>query len=148
VAPRGRTRLFDRAHCFTRCTEGTSALPEKEKIAPNQKSWPETAERMGVKRRPKRKRLPEERGITEQSIGVTKGKRRRIHQDPYAGGERSGKRTKPDALSATANARARANAAPSPTPSPFPGAATPRPQFFPHTLPRFSRSRFLANLVI
>jgi hypothetical protein len=75
----------------------TRALPEKERIAPNQKSWPEMAERMGVKQAPKWKRLPEERGITEKSIGIAKGKRRRIHQDPYAGGERlafgHGKRT-------------------------------------------------------
>jgi hypothetical protein len=93
-------------------TQGTSALPHKDQIAPNQKSWTETAERMGVKRAPKRKRqrLPEERGLTEQSIGVAKGKRRRVHEDPYAGGERSGKRAKPDALSAAANALARASA--------------------------------------
>jgi hypothetical protein len=91
---------------------------------PNQRSWPETAERMGVKRAPKWKRLPEERGITEQSIGIAKGKKRRIHEDAYAGGEQSGKCAKPDALSATANARARANVAPfsnAPSPTvPFP----------------------------
>ena len=34
-------------------TQGTSALPHKDHIAPNQKSWTETAERMGVKRAPK-----------------------------------------------------------------------------------------------
>ena len=55
-------------------------------------------------------RLPGERGLSERSIGVTKGKRRRIHDDPYAGGERSGKRAKPDAVSAKANANARAHA--------------------------------------
>ena len=64
----------------------------------------ETAERMGVKRAPKRKRLPEERGLTERCVGVAKGKRRRVHSDLYAGGERSGKCVKPDTLSATANA--------------------------------------------
>ena len=106
-------------------TRGTSALPEKEWIAPNQKSWPETAERMGVKRAPTRKRLPEERGITERAIGAAKGKRQRIHQDPYAGGERSGKRAKPDALSAEANARARANAAASPM-IPIPPSQVPQ----------------------
>jgi hypothetical protein len=105
--------------------KGTSALPEKERIAPNQKSWPETAERMGVERAPKRKRLPEERGITEKSIGIAKGKRRRIHQDPYAGGERSGKNAKPDALSAMANVRACTNAAPSPI-VPFPPSQVPQ----------------------
>ena len=46
----------------------------------------------------------------EQSIGAAKGKRRRVHEDPYAGGKRSGKRAKPDALSTTANALARASA--------------------------------------
>jgi hypothetical protein len=81
-------------------------LPEKDVIAPNQKSWPETAECMGVKRAPKRKCPPEERGLTAQSIGVAKAKRH-IHTDPYAGGERSGKRAKPDAMSAAANRCAR-----------------------------------------
>jgi hypothetical protein len=62
---------------------------------------------MGAKRAPKRKCIPEERGLTAQSvIGVTKAKRR-VHTDPYAGGERSGKRAKPDAMSAAANRRAR-----------------------------------------
>ena len=42
----------------------------------------------------------------EQSIGIAKGKRRRVHEDPYAGGERSGKHVKPNALSAVANALA------------------------------------------
>jgi hypothetical protein len=60
-------------------TEGTSTLLEKEWITPNQKSWPETAKRMGVKRVAKWKQLPEERGITKQAIGVAKGKRWRIH---------------------------------------------------------------------
>lgn len=89
---------------------GNRAFPDKEQIPPNQKSWPETAERMGVKRAPKRKRLPEERGQTERSIGPIKGKRQRrlIDDDPYAGGERSGKRAKSDAMSAAANAHARA----------------------------------------
>ena len=109
-------------------TQGSSALPEKDVLAPNQKSWTETAERMGVKRcAPKRKCLPEERGMTAQSIGVAKGKRRRVHSDPYAGGERSGKRAKPDATSAAANARARACAIP-------PSATAPTPSEAPQTL--------------
>jgi hypothetical protein len=83
-------------------------LPEKDVIAPNQKSWPETAKRMGAKCTPKRKCPPEERGLTAQSMGIAKTKaKRRIHTDPYAGGERSGKRAKPDAMSAAANRRAR-----------------------------------------
>jgi hypothetical protein len=92
-------------------TEGVSALPEKDRIAPNQKSWPETAKHMGVKRAPRPKWLPEEHGLTEQCIGVAKGKKQHLYQDPYAGGERSGKHAKPDALSPVATAQVRANAA-------------------------------------
>ncbi len=93
--------------------QGSNALLEKDVVAPNQKSWTETAKRMGIKHgTPKRKCLPEERGITAQSIGTAKGKRRRVHSDPYTWGERSGKRAKPDATSAAANARARACAMP------------------------------------
>jgi hypothetical protein len=68
-------------------TEGTSALPEKEWIVPNQKSWPEMAKHMGVKWAAKQKQLPKEHGITKQAIGVAKGKQWQIHQDPYTGGE-------------------------------------------------------------
>jgi hypothetical protein len=104
-------------------TQGSNALPEKDVIAPNQKSWTETAERMGVKRRAsKRQCLPEERRITAQSISVAKGKHRWVHSDPYAGGERSGKRAKPDATSAAANARARACAVPPSATAPTPSA--------------------------
>src|SRR5882672_7961544 len=71
--------------------EGTSALLDKEFIAPNQKSWSETAACMGVKWPPKRKCLPEERGLTEQAIGVT-SRRRRTNNDPYGAGQRSGDR--------------------------------------------------------
>ena len=80
-------------------TRGSRALPDKVNIPSNQKTWTETAERMGVKRAPKR-RLPDEVGLTDWSIGVAKGKHRRTYEDPYAGGERSGKHAKPDALSA------------------------------------------------
>src|SRR6266851_6140272 len=85
--------------------EGSNTLPEKDFIAPNQKSWTETAKRMGVKRgAPKRKcpPAPEERGVTAWSISIAKGKRRRVHSDPYTGGKRSGKHAKPDATSAAA----------------------------------------------
>jgi hypothetical protein len=68
--------------------EGTSVLlSHKDVIAPNQHSWPETAKQMGVKQVSKRKWLPEEYGLTDRSIGVTKGKQWQIHQDPYAGGK-------------------------------------------------------------
>ena len=85
--------------------QGSSPLPHREMIAPNQHSWTETAERMGVQ---KRRRLPEEAGLTQKAIGVAKGKRRRVYTDPYAGGERPGKLAKPDAVSAAANQKARA----------------------------------------
>jgi hypothetical protein len=97
-----------------------SALPNKQYVAPNQGSWTETAERMGVKKAPKRCCLPEERGLMDRSIGVAKGKRRRVYSDPYAGGERSGKCAKPDALSAAANTRARIPPSASPAPTIWP----------------------------
>ena len=115
--------------------EGNSALPEKDVIAPNQKSWPETARRMGTKRVPKPRCPPDEHGLTERSIGVVKGKHKRLHNDPYAGGERSGKRAKPDAVSRAARR------APTPSPAalspaaPFPTAGPshvpPHSAFFP-----------------
>jgi hypothetical protein len=98
---------------------------------------------MGVKRVPKR-RLPKERGLTERSIGAAKGKRKCLYTDPYAGGERSGTRAKPDALSAAANARARTaahpvphapNALPAPSvlsPASAPDACTLGPSLLPH----------------
>lgn len=50
-------------------------LPSKQKIAPNQHLWPKTAAVMGVAVKSKRK----------------------THTDPYSGGERPGKKAKPDA---------------------------------------------------
>ena len=73
---------------------GKAALLEKKNIAPNQKSWPETAEYMGTKKIPRCPCLVNEHGLTKHSIGAVKGKHKHIHNDPYAGGERSGKRTK------------------------------------------------------
>jgi len=67
-------------------TQGSRALPNKENLPPNQRTWTEMAERMGVKQIPKR-RLPNEFGLTIRSIGAAKGKRRCIYEDPYAGGE-------------------------------------------------------------
>jgi hypothetical protein len=92
----------------------------------------EMAKRMGVKRAPKRKRLPEECGLTERSIGTTKGKRIRVYSDPYAGGEQSGKRAKPDALSTVANARAHASVHSSA------GVVSPASQPLPATAPVFA----------
>src|SRR6266851_461053 len=107
--------------------EGSNALPEKDFIVPNQKSWIETAKRMGVKcGTPKRKcpPAPKERRVTARSIGVAKGKRCQVHSDPYAGGKQSGKRAKPDATSAIANVRAHVCAAPPSATAPTPSMPT------------------------
>jgi len=55
--------------------KGSTPLPPKEKIAPNQHFWTETAETMGMKKPSKRHKLPEEEGLTEKAIGAAKGKR-------------------------------------------------------------------------
>jgi hypothetical protein len=123
---------------------GKAALPEKDVIAPNQKSWSETAKRMGAKKVLKRRCLPEECGLTERSIGIVKGKCKRLHNDPYAG-ERSGKCAKSDALSQAANARARGHT-PSPSapppppnvPSPVRPPHVPPPSVFFPTMPTFA----------
>jgi hypothetical protein len=109
--------------------DGRSALPEKDVIAPNQRSWPETAQRMGTKKAPRRP-LADERGLTERSLGAVKGKRKRLHNDPYAGGERSGKRAKRDALSRAANAHV-----PAPSPLNAPPLSAPSPSTRPLHVP-------------
>jgi hypothetical protein len=105
-----RTARYSLAAAYA-SRQGSSALPDKLPLPPNQNSWKETAERMGVKRAPKQnKRLPEERELNTRKIGVVKGRRPRAHNDPYGGGERPGKRAKSDAISPEANERARASA--------------------------------------
>ncbi|KAH9011874.1 hypothetical protein EDB85DRAFT_2159509 [Lactarius pseudohatsudake] len=91
---------------------GASPLPHKENIAPNQHSWTETAQSMGVKKGVKCCRLPEEVGLTEKTIGAVKGKCHQVYTDPYTGGKRPGKLAKPDALSNAANPKARTCAPP------------------------------------
>ena len=101
-------------------TQGNAPLPNPDVIARNHNSWTETAKQMGVTNKSSNRPRPaEESGLTARCIGVVKGKRRRIHNDPYAGGERSGKRAKPDAPST-------ANAAP-PTVESTPGMTLPGP---------------------
>ena len=104
----------------TALAKGSRALPEIDDFSPNQKTWTETAVRMGVRKKsPKRKDSPVGRN-TEQRIGASKGKRSRKYSDPYAAGERSGKRAKPDAVSTAANECACARAAvPTPTVHPL-----------------------------
>ena len=101
--------------------KGTSTFPNKEILAPNQKSgWDETAMCMGIKHAPKQKCLPKECRLTEQAIGVAKQKHRCTNSDPYAGSERLGKQAKPDVLSTDANRRAYAYVPPSTTVPTFP----------------------------
>ena len=73
---------------------------------------------MGTRNAPRCQCLPDEQGLTERSVGAIKGKRKRLHEDPYAGGERSGKRAKPDTRSQTANARMRMDVPPLDAPFP------------------------------
>ena len=69
-------------------TQGNAPLPNPDVIARNHKSWTETAKQMGAaKKLTKCTRPAEDAGLTARCIGVVKGKRRRIHNDPYAGGE-------------------------------------------------------------
>src|SRR6267142_3320850 len=44
--------------------QGTSTLPDKEKIPPNQKTWQETAQQMGVQHTCARKQLPHQQKST------------------------------------------------------------------------------------
>ena len=82
-------------------SDNGSRLPEKEQIAPNQLSWPPTAARMGVKRGEKR-RGKVNSALTGEHISIPKQKH--VSEDPYGAGEQSGKRAKPDAVSAATNA--------------------------------------------
>jgi hypothetical protein len=107
-------------------------LPEKDVIVPNQKS----CECMGTKKVSKCHCLPKERGLRERSIGIVKGKYKCLYNDPYARGERSGKRAKLDALSQAANARARAHAPSLSVPPPPPNM--PSPTHPPHVPPPFT----------
>jgi len=95
---------------------GSRALPKKDDFNANQKTWAETAKHMGVQKAPKRKPGPVGGNTTERCIGPVKGKRRCKYSDPYATGERSGKRAKPDAVSATANEYAHTRTVPAPPP--------------------------------
>jgi hypothetical protein len=110
-----------------------SRLPEKENIAPNQHSWPETAARMGEKRGKKGRKGKVDSGLTAQHIGEP-NRKRSANDDPYGAGEQSGKRAKTDARSAAANTRARAavkaeplSVPPTPLPLHTPLPPTPLP---------------------
>jgi len=100
--------------------QGTCALPEKDIILPNQKTWLETAAQMGVKPTRKQKCLPKEHGLTAKSIGIAKSKKR-MRPDPYGAPP---KRAKPDAMSASTNEHA-CEHAPSPASNPASFPLTP-----------------------
>ncbi|KAH6876472.1 hypothetical protein BKA70DRAFT_1478441 [Coprinopsis sp. MPI-PUGE-AT-0042] len=72
-------------------------LPARTSVAPNQHTWTETSQAMGVASKSKEKaKVP--RPETSQVLGAhVKGKKRK-NEDPYAGGERAGKKAKADAL--------------------------------------------------
>ncbi|KAF5333556.1 hypothetical protein D9611_002587 [Ephemerocybe angulata] len=73
--------LIDTADEFTAniLRDAAQLLPKQKKIAPNQHTWPETRDVMNAH---------------------VKSKRKRVHTDAYAGGEKSGKKAKADALHA------------------------------------------------
>ncbi|KAF8495465.1 hypothetical protein F5888DRAFT_1804847 [Russula emetica] len=92
----------------TAASDGNGSLPEKENIGPNQRSWLETAARMGVKHGNKRREKGKvDSALTAQHISEP-NRKRAADNDPYGAGKQSGKRAKPDARSAAANVRARA----------------------------------------
>ena len=112
-----------------------SHLPEKENIAPNQHSWPETAARMGVKRNNKRANGKVDSALTAQHIGEP-NRKRTADDDPYGAGEQSGKRAKPDARSAATNVRARiAEERAAPKAEPLPSLPASRALPLPASLP-------------
>ena len=78
-------------------------------------------------------RLPSKHGLTECSIGAP-NRKHKLHTDPYAGGERSGKHAKLDALSTEANARAQAQAQVPPPSGPSPNVL-PFLNMLPHASP-------------
>ncbi|KAH9014985.1 hypothetical protein EDB84DRAFT_1443615 [Lactarius hengduanensis] len=90
----------------TLSTGNDQQLPEKEAITLNQLSWPETAERMGVKRGKKR-RGKVDNHLVGPMAGTSLNERDTqlncTDQDPYGASELSSKHAKPDAHSATAN---------------------------------------------
>ena len=92
-----------------------SPLPDKDAIPPNQRTWTETAERMGAKRRQRRPRpmttSPPEPSATERIADLNRKKARLKITDPYSGGLRSGRDALVDAQTAVLNTEARARAA-------------------------------------
>ena len=88
-----------------------SALPNRERLSPNQNLWAATTKKMGVRSQPKRRQRASPATVvpssTSEHIGSIGVKRKLLFTDAYNGGEQSGKRAKPDAASVAANAHAR-----------------------------------------
>ena len=88
-----------------------SPLPDRESLPPNQRTWTETAKRMGATKR-KRARPTDTSPPVKAAewIGPLNRKQtRKKITDPYSGGTRSGRDTAPDAQTAAQNAEARAH---------------------------------------
>ncbi|KAH9170359.1 hypothetical protein EDB89DRAFT_2072039 [Lactarius sanguifluus] len=91
-----------------------SPLPDREGLPPNQRTWTETAERMGAKRQkrshPANNSSPG--APAAERIGKLNRKQPRVkNTNPYSGGLQSGKDAAPDARTAAQNADARARVA-------------------------------------
>ncbi|KAH8980043.1 hypothetical protein EDB86DRAFT_2833551 [Lactarius hatsudake] len=91
-------------------------LPDREGLPPNQRTWTETAERMGAKRQKRSHPTPTDSSSPSapaaERIGKLNRKQPRVkNTDPYSGGLRSGKDAAPDARTAAQNADARARVA-------------------------------------
>ena len=109
--------------------DNRSWLFEKEQIAPNQLSWPPTAARMAIKHGERKGHGKVDSTRTAEHIGMPK--RKCPTDDSYGAGEESGKRAKPDAVSAAANTWARAaqekKVAECPPPTSLPTHLSPSP---------------------
>ena len=77
-------------------------LPEKEKISPNQHSWPESVAQMGEKYRAMLSQGKVNSALTAQHISKPNYKCL-TDDNPYRVREQSGKHAKPDVYSANAN---------------------------------------------
>ena len=101
--------------CMVASATSDDQLPEKDMIAPNQLSWPETAKHMGVKWGGKHQGKVNST-LSAQLIGKLNHKWNHTDQDPYGASEQSGKHARPNAHSVAANTQVRAAAEPAPVP--------------------------------
>jgi len=118
----------------TLATGDGQQLPEKEMIAPNQLSWPETAEHMGVKWGEKCHSKVNS-ALMAELIGELNHKQNCGDEDPYGAGEQSGKCTKPNARLVAANTWVWAAVGSAPVHSAAPPASLPTPTHVPMHMP-------------